>query len=162
MPQCQVSYTQQDPSRATNLAPSLVTWSVDYQCDDCYKYPISDTWRTGPQGVAGATGAQGLAGATGSQGLQGVAGPTGPEGLHGVAGATGPTGPTGPAPDTSVYAQKLIPALSGTIVTDDLRAKDAAESNTIQAYDATNLTVIDGLVVEETLTVAAITKGVAN
>ncbi len=73
--------------------------------------------------------------------------------MQGGAGAPGTTGPTGPAPDTSVYALKLNPTFSGTIVTDDLRANNAVKSNTIKAYNATNLTVNDGLVVDETLAV---------
>ncbi len=51
---------------------------------------------------------------------------------------------------------------SGTIVTDDLRVINTVRGKTIQAYKATNLTLNDGLAVNETLTVDTITKRLAD
>ena len=47
-------------------------------------------------------------------------------------------------------------------MTDDLRVNNTLRSNTIQAYNATKLTVNDELVVNETLFVDTITKRLAN
>ncbi len=98
----------------------------------------------------------------GSTRTAGCRSPAGPQGPQGAAGATGPTGLAGPPPDTSVYALKLNPTFSVTVVTDDLRSNNTMRSNKTQSCNATKLTVHGGLVVNETLAVDTITKRLAN